>query len=356
MRRTFAHTVQVLALLAAVALPAAADGDAPFPAGESQQELHGLQWTVVMPERFDPSSEHSLVVVLHGLGGPASGMARSLAFLAPEDYVVVAPKSRGQGWEADDLERVRATLHDLVPQLHVGANRLHGIGFSNGGWNLASVVFDEELRYTSATWVAAGYQGGKPPKYAKKGMGVLALAGSLDGNRKAAEDTPRLLGEDVRSAEVRIEEGIGHEWPKGQMPYYGWWLGVQEGRFVPGVTLAFAWDEAAEAVPAPSDDGKSGSFVYWYADADTESADAKAFQNEVLQDPAVRFFGGQCRAAKRERAAHAEEFDALKLAGTPAVVVYDTKGKLKKALAGDVSAKSLAAALRSVAAVKKLPD
>jgi len=327
--------------------------DAPFPTGESSQELEGLKVSIVMPGTFDAAQERSMIVVLHGAGGTETGMARSLAFLAKEDYVIVAPKSKGQVWEADDLERVRKIVADLKVRLHVGATRLHAVGFSNGGWNLAAVAFDEDLCFTSACWVAAGYNGGKVPKHAKKGMGVLALAGGDDPNRGAAEGTPGLLGDDVRSAEVRIQPGLGHAWPEKLMPYYGWWVGVQEGRFVPGVTLAFEWDSGDADPPPPAEDGKSGSFVYWYAADDTDSADAKAFQNETLQDPDVRFFGAQLRAALRDRREHEDAFAALKLKATPAVVVYDAKGKVKKALEGKISAKSLAAALRSTAKEKR---
>lgn len=343
-------------ILGTLALPPALADDAPFPAGESSQQLEGLAVSIVMPETFDPAEERSMIVILHGAGGTETGMARSLAFLAKDEFVIVAPKSKGQVWEKDDLDRVKRIVTDLKTRLHVGATRLHGVGFSNGGWNLAPIVFDEELHFTSACWVAAGYKGGKPPKHAKKGMGVLAMAGSEDGNRSSAEATPKLLGDSVRSAEARIQQGLGHEWPRELTPYYGWWVGVQEGRFVPGETLAFTWDESDADPPPPAEDGKSGSFVYWYATDDTANEDAKVFQNETLQDPAVRFFGGQLRAVKRERSADPEAFAAAKLEETPAIVVYDAKGKAKKTLQGEIKVKTLASALRSVAAEKRMPD
>jgi hypothetical protein len=259
-------------------------------------------------------------------------------------------------WEPDDLERVRRGIAGLKTALNVGEKRLHGAGYSNGGWNLAPVVFDEDLHFTSACWIAAGHRGGKPPKHAKKGMGVLALAGAQDGNRNAAEATPGLLEDDVRSAECRIQPDLGHSWPGELMPYYAWWLGVQEGRYVPGATLAFEWDDGGADPPPPADDGKSGSFVYWYdTAADAESEVARVFQNETLQDPAVRFFGKQLRASKRDQSEAPERFDELGLKSTPAIVVYDAKGKVKKSLSGKIKAKSLASALRGAAKVKKQP-
>jgi predicted esterase len=351
------RSIWALVLVAALLGTCAAYADdRPFPAGTSSHEIEGLTWSIVMPSEFDAAKERSLMVILHGAGGTETGMAGSLAFLADDDYVVAAPKSKGQTWSADDLDRVKRGVAGLKAQLHIGENRLHGAGFSNGGWNLAPVVFDEDLHFTSACWIAAGHRGGKPPKHAKKGMGVMALAGAEDGNRSAAEATPGLLQDDVRSAECRIQPDLGHKWPGQLIPYYAWWLGVQEGRFVPGVTLAFDWDATDAAPPPPAEDGKSGSFVYWYSVDDAESEEALAFQNETLQNSAVRFFGGQLRAAKRERSENAERFAELKLKTTPALVVFNAKGKLKKALQGKIKAKSLASALRAAARVKKLPD
>ncbi len=341
--------------LAAAGSPPAAGGEPPFPAGYSEQTLEGLRCAVVMPETFDAEKERSLVVILHGLGGTESGMARSLEPLAKEEFVVLAPKSKGQGWEKSDLDAVRRIVADLKKRLRIGEGRLHGAGFSNGGWNLAEVAFDGDLRFASACWIAAGYKGGKPPDHAKKGMGVLALAGATDGNRPAAEATPGLLEGKVRSAEVRIEPGIGHEWPRGQMDYYFWWLGVQEGRFVPGVTRAFAWHADEAAARAAMAEGRIGGFTYWYAGSEGEDERARTFQNETLQDPLVRRFGAQAAAWKRDRDTDGAAFAEAKLKETPAVVVHDAKGAVVKTLQGKISAAALGTALRAVARDKSLP-
>ena len=37
----------------------------------------------------------------------------------------------------------------------------------------------------------------------------------------------------VRTGEVRIQPGLGHAWPDKLIPYYSWWLGVQEGLRLP---------------------------------------------------------------------------------------------------------------------------
>jgi predicted esterase len=328
--------------------------------------MEGLNVVIEMPEAFDPSKERSMVVILHGAGGTEVGMARSLAHLTKLDYVVVAPKSTAATWSEPDLAAVRKITADLKKRLRVGERRLHGVGFSNGGWNLAPVAFDEGLRFQSATWIAAGFNGGKVPKHAKKEMLALAMAGAEDANRTAAEKTPSLLADKVRSAEARIQPNLGHEWTDKLIPYFTWWLGVAEGRFVPGDCAAFEWKEpdvGDDGVRAPAAaDGKAGGFVYWYSAADATNGPAgaanekaKTLQNDVFRDALVQRFGNQLSAAKADREAMADAFTKAGLKTTPANVVYDAAGKVKATLQDKIDAKALAAALRSVAPDKTIP-
>ncbi|MBM4013523.1 MAG: hypothetical protein FJ293_00960 [Planctomycetes bacterium] len=331
---------------------------APFPAGESTQQLEGLKCTLVMPGGFDAAKERSLVVILHGNGGSDDGMARSLLHLCKEDFVVLAPKSTGLGWNAADVAAVRRMTADLKQRLRVGERRLHVIGFSNGGWNLAPLAFDEALRVQSACWVAAGFQGGSVPRHAKKEMGVLALAGSDDANRDAAEKTVALLDEKVQSVECRLQPGLGHAWPEKLVPYLSWWLEVQEGRYVPGKCAAFEWQASPQAAldAAAAGPAKAGSFVWWYSSSgDLKNEKAKAFQNQATRHRLVQHYGQQLAAAKVDRDADAEGFAKAGLKATPAVVVHDAAGKVKTILQDKIDPKALAAALRAVAPDKSPP-
>ena len=321
----------------------------------SSTRLEGLQCSIVMPAEWDPAKERSLLVILHGAGGTETGMAGSLQFLAEREFVVVAPKSTAATWDKKDLDAVRRIVADLKKRLHAGAARLHGAGFSNGGWNLAPVAFDEELKFTSACWIAAGYKGGSVPKHAKTGMGVLAMAGENDPNRDAAEKTPDLLEGKVRSAMSRVQPGKAHEWPDALMPFYGWWLEVQEGRYEPGRCLPFDWIEDPARGPGLAKERKTGALEYWFTSTPMDEAQAKSLQNEVLLAPLVQRFGRQCVAWKRDAVAEAEAFQALKLKGAPAVVVYDRAGKVVKSFQGRVSPEGLSQALRAVAPDKSLP-
>jgi poly(3-hydroxybutyrate) depolymerase len=336
-------------LVATAAVPARADGW-PYPSGISSHAIEGLQTELVVPRTLSAESPASLVVVLHGLGGTATGMAGTLASWAEQGYVVCAPKSKGQGWTDPDVAAVLRIAAHLETALPIDPKRVHVVGFSNGGWNLHPLAFDEALKPCSATWVAAGFAGGSVPKWAKTNLGAIALAGSQDGNLDAARATVPALEGKVRSVEVRVQPGLGHEWPDALMPYLKWWMGVQEGRFVPGEDLNFDWSEDLKAALAALEGKKRGGvLLYAFDSSDAANPDAKALQNEVFLDPGVRRFGSQLKAVKWERSAHADELTALGVATTPSVAVLDEKGVVKKVLSGKIKASALEKALRSVA-------
>lgn len=345
----------LLPLLFLLSSPAAGDGP-PYPPGSTSQTIEGLRVQLVIPKDYDPEKKYSLIVVLHGAGGTETGMAGSLEPLAAEGFVVCAPKSTDQTWSASDLEKVKAIITHLTDVLSIGEGRLHGMGFSNGGWNLAPIVFDEELPFVSACWMAAGYNGGKVPRRAKKEMGCIALAGSDDPNRGAAEKTVDLLADKVRTVECRIQPGIGHEFCRELMPYYFYWLKAMEGRFAPGEDLSFDWTDDVEAAKQRMAAQKLGGFVYFWSAKDDREEETKRVQNEVFFDRWVRRFGNQLVAVKLEREKNEELFGKFKLKETPAVVVLKPDFDVEKDLEGKkIKESSLAKALRSVAKDKTIP-
>jgi predicted esterase len=355
------HTVAVgsalAALLALLVGAACADG-LPYPEGHSSQRIEGLQVELILPAGLAPEKPASLVVILHGAGGTATGMAGSLRGWVPDGYVVCAPKSTEATWSDADVKAVLRIGAHLKAVLPVDPKRVHVVGFSNGGWNLGPLAFDDDLHPCSATWVAAGCTGGRVPKWAVKELGVLALAGTEDGNAGAARATVDVLKDKVRSVEVRFQKGLGHEWPGELMPYLKWWMGAMEGRFVPGEDMNFAWGESVEqALAALAGAKKGGVLLYAFDAGDADDPIARALQNEVLMDPDVRFFGEQLQAVKLDLSQHREALEALGVKTTPAVVVLAKDGKPKKVLEGkSLKASKVASALKSVAPEKRRAD
>jgi predicted esterase len=330
--------------------------DLPYPAGSSSHAIEGLQTELVVPAGLSKEKPASLVVILHGYGGTSTGMAGALAAWAKDGYVVCAPKSTDTGWSDPDVAAVLRIAAHLKSVLPIDPAKVHVVGFSNGGWNLPPLAFDETLKPCSATWVAAGFRGGAVPKGSKTSLAAIALAGSADPNLGAARETVTALQGKVRSVEVRVQDGLGHEWPDKLMPYLQWWMGVQEGRFAPGDDLSFAWTEDLKAAVASLAGKKRGGvLVYVFDPADAPKPESKALQHEAFFDPEVRRFGSQLAAVKLALPGHAEEAAALGVKTTPAVVVLDEAGKPKKVLEGKIKAAALAKALRSVAPDKSEP-
>jgi poly(3-hydroxybutyrate) depolymerase len=354
-----ARHIALVAAFCLAAIPASgvAYGDGlPYPAGASSHKIEDLQTELVLPRDLSAEKKGSLVVILHGVGGTATGMAGALADWANHGYVVCAPKSTGQAWNDADVEAVKRIAAHLLAVLPIDPEKVHVVGFSNGGWNLPPLAFDEKLRPISATWVAAGCKGGSVPDSQKSRMGVLAMAGAQDANLASARDTVKILAGKVRSVEVRVQPNLGHEWPDALMPYFQWWMGVQEGRFVPGEDRNFAWTADLAAAKAAVAGKKKGGVLLYVFDPTDEKPEAKALQNEVFFDPEVRRLGAQLQVVKRARAdVGAEEAALIGFTVTPFVAVFDTKGVLKQAIEGKVKASALAKALRSVAPEPREP-
>jgi predicted esterase len=317
------------------------------------QTIEGRETALLVPAGISAERKASLVLLLHGAGDNGPNLVNVLAPWEREGYVVCAPTASGGTWDTNDLAGAKRIALHLLKTLPIDARKVHTAGFSNGGWNLAPVAFDEDLKPCSATWIAAGYNGGSVGRWARKGLGALALAGADDPNADAARKTVDLLEDKVRSVEVRLQPGLGHKWPTDHDAYLLWWMGVMEGRFEPGKDLNFAWkDDLEAALQELKGKKKGGAFLYVFSPDDAESPEAKALQNEVLMDPLVRHYGSQLAAVKGEID---DEARKLGVKATPAVVVLDRDGAVKKVLEGKVSAKALASALRGVAPDPKAP-
>lgn len=329
------------------------------PAGESVQDMHGLKVWLDVPRDLSKEKPASMVVILHGAGGTAVGMRGALRGWSNENYVVCAPKSRGATWAKADLGDVLKIAADLKKQLPIDPDRVHVVGYSNGGWNLDPIAFDDALKPVSATWVAAGFDGGSVPKWAATRMGVLALVGSEDGNLPHAKATVPALYDKVRSAEVRVQPGLGHTWPDQLVPYLSWWMGAMDGRFVPGEDQNFDWGEDIDAALASITAKRRGGVLLYVFDPekDKDNEHAKALQNVIFHDVYVRHYGNQLKPVKLSLAACREQLEQrkIKLKETPAVIVLKKSGKVAKVLEGKIKTRRLVSALKSVAPDKGKP-
>ncbi len=352
-------TVLALAVfLSTAAAPRVLADDLPYPPGRSIQNIEERKVVLVLPDALSAESPASLLIILHGAGGTATGMAGSFTPWAKDGYVVCAVKARDATWEVDDLKRVRTIAAHLKEVLPIDAEKAHVVGYSNGGWNLHPLAFDDDLKPCSATWIAAGFSGGQIPKWAKNHLGAIALAGSEDGNNRSARQTVPALEDKVRSVEFREEPGLGHAFPRTLMPYLQWWMGVQEGRLTPGVDLSFEWGADLPAAIASQAGGKKGGVLLWlYTPTDLRQApeQTKLLQNEVFFDPEVRFLGNQLACVKLDVSESADVLTEYKVKSTPALVVLDKTGKVKKTFEGKIKASKVARTLRSVAPQKSPP-
>ncbi len=352
------RSIFLLALLPLLLVTPLTAEDPPAP-GRSTLEMDGMRYELLVPSRKQAEDGYSLLVIMHGMGGKAVNMVASGRELLDLGFVTVAPKSPGTGWTDPDLPSVRKIAAKVIAQFDVPHHRRHACGFSNGGWKLGPVAFDAKLRVRTATYIAAGYSGGKPPRSAKKEMGILALAGAQDGNRGAAQATVSALEKKVKFADCRIQPNLGHAFPRELVPYWTWVMEVMEGRFTAGDQRSYEWATDLATARRDMETRKVGGFAYiWSSKADEkETALTKLYQNEALFGRIAGFFGRQLVALKLEKKDAAELIVEAKVKATPAIVVFKRGGaKVAKVLTGKTSTSKVASAFRSVAKNRKMPD
>ena len=152
---------------------------------------------------------------------------------------------------------------------------MHGIGFSNGGANLGTIVFDRKLPFVTACWMGSGFTGGKVPKRCKTEFAAIAMVGEQDRALGAAKATVKTLRKKVRRVDFESQPGLGHDIPDELMPFYYYWVKVMEGRFHPGDDESLDWHYAPEAAREEVKKEKRGGLLYFFDEKDAKDADAK---------------------------------------------------------------------------------
>ena len=333
----------------------AQDEALPYPAGRSEHVIEGYPTTLHVPDKISREKPASLVILLHGYGGSGRNLSTLLGAWPSNGYLVCAPEAPAKSWNQSKVRVVIKIAKKLLATMPLDPDRIHVMGFSNGGYNLGHLTFDEDLKPRSAIYVGSGHVGRGAPKWAKKRTGILAAAGADDPAARQTLATVNLMRGKVRTVEARFQDNLGHKWPREHTAYMLWWNGVQEGRCAAGYDLNFDWGQDFKvALESQHGKKKGGVLVYVYDSSEEDDPQTKKLQNETFFDPKIRFYGRQLACCKIDRA-NATLPEGIMIKTTPALLIYDSKGKLKKTLEGKIKAKTLAAALKSIVPIKKTP-
>ena len=118
-------------VLVALLAGQAAGEDLPYPAGQSTHEIEGLETILHLPDDLAVEKPASLVIILHGAGGTATGMAGALREWPKDGYVVCAPKSVGQTWalsEPHDIRDIHIPGESFAETCQLGPLTAHIVG------------------------------------------------------------------------------------------------------------------------------------------------------------------------------------------------------------------------------------
>jgi polyhydroxybutyrate depolymerase len=180
------------ATLPAQSVPAAAS---PAPAGEPRTLQAGgvtRRYFLYLPSTWRRGSPAALVLVFHGGGGRASGIAPHTGFSAlaeREGFLVAYPQglngrwNDGRGYAAthDDVGFVRALLDTLGRELAIDPRRVYATGISNGAMFAYRLACDLPGTFAAVAPVAGAMPADLAPACAHtQPVSVLAFQGTAD--------------------------------------------------------------------------------------------------------------------------------------------------------------------------------
>jgi phospholipase/carboxylesterase len=179
----------------------------------------------------EPGAADAAVVLVHGRGGSAEGIAEFVSVLDRPRTVWVAPRARGGSWypnsflaplEANQpwldaaLGTLRRTVDDLKRIDGVDSERIMFLGFSQGACLATEFVAREAGRWGGLAALSGGLIG--PPD------SPLTRGASLDGTkaffgcgvpdphipRERVEESGRIFEDLGADVDVRLYPGLGH--------------------------------------------------------------------------------------------------------------------------------------------------
>ena len=264
-----------------------------YPAGESTQQIRGHKVTLYVPRRASKASKLSLLVLLHGARAQGSRLATFFRYWPTQGLRRLCAAG---AWPRVDAEGPRecaaasfAIFTRRYPSCPIGGTS-PASPTAHPTWH--HIAFADDMKARSGTWVGGGFTGATVPGWARH-----ELRCALDGGR-----------ERLRSLACRAEVWDGfaagcarfvitssptsaHTWPTSMIGYHVWWMGVQEGRYVPGVDENFDWDDdldgAMLAVESRAITGRA-RLLDSIPKTDGRKPGASRVQNAVLIDERVR--------------------------------------------------------------------
>ncbi len=331
----------VLLALAATAAAAQADDEGrAYPPGRSAQRHEDLAFELLVPRDRDPARPASLLLVV-ATGTTLDPLVERLQPLVDRGFVVCLPRpDYRRGGSTSHARHVIDLVDHLAAALPVAADRVHCLAIDDPERHALHVAFAAGARFAGVCIVEPKPWSMMPPLNSVP-RGVLVYG--------ARDPILGALRSKVPQAEFRAAEKDPLAGPR--LP---WWLGMMEGRFVPGDDLSLNWidppspETTLKDVKARLADRATGGLLYFHAADDATDAGARRLQSEVLRDAGVRDAARAVCAWKFDRLLHAPLFHELGLEGTPVLVIVDAEFRTVATFGPQAKAEQVAKALRGV--------
>ncbi len=200
--------------------------------GTYEDTFGGRSYVFHLPAGYDPSDAIPLVIGFHGAGDSASNFFATMAYTgwidaaAPDTFALLVPDTLSPYgdfaiWSGnpnndmdemvDELDSVLDLVHELANHAHLDLDRVHGLGFSDGGLfvGVAGITLADELATLSITGYGWGgfYPHGNPARL----IPVLFVCGTADNFYTYAQQSESFLSGMGHPTRFDGINGVGHQ-------------------------------------------------------------------------------------------------------------------------------------------------
>ena len=207
-------------------------GDYDLTPGTHTDSFEGRSYILHLPPGYDPSQAIPLVLGFHGAGDDAGNFFDTMAYAgwvdaaAPARFALLVPDTLSPYgdfaiWSGnpnndkdemvDELGSVLDLVHELAIHAHLDLDRVHGLGFSDGGLFLA--VGGLELADEVSTLTITGYGWGSfyPHGAPARLLPVMFVCGSSDNFYGYAQQSEAYLSGQGHPTRFDGVNGVGHQ-------------------------------------------------------------------------------------------------------------------------------------------------
>lgn len=200
--------------------------------GEHLLSFGGRQYRLYVPSGYSHARAIPLLLLFHGSGDTGGNfylIAKSVGWAGaaePARFALLVPDTKSphsdfalwSGNPLNDVDEMKAEMSEILAivdetarHYHIDANRVHALGFSNGGLFTAVTGMANSTRLASLTVMGYGWGAQYPLVTPSRKIATQLACGDSDSFYGQAQQSATFLQNQGHAARLETATGVGHQ-------------------------------------------------------------------------------------------------------------------------------------------------